>query len=448
MKNNDLTQGSIWKKLFIYFLPIAAGTLFQQLYSTVDAIIVGKFVGTEALAAVGGSPYMISGVLIGFFTSLASGASVIIAQHYGAKDKKRLSKEIHTSMTFCFIVGILLGIIVIAIAPQLLRLLKTPEDTMADALIYTRIYFTGTVLMLVFNMASGILRAMGDSRRPFIYLLVSCAVNIALDLYFVINLKMGVAGAAWATVIAQAVSCVMAVCDMYMHKEYPLRFKKLGIDIHALANMMRIGIPSGIQTSIYNVSGTILQVAVNTLGTVVVASWSMASKLDGVYWAISSAFGAAIMNFIGQNYGAAFYDRIKKAVSISIRLFSVLTVVLCALILIISGPALGIIQDDPAVTETTMKILLYIVPFYPLWTIIEIYSGVLRGVGDAIKPSVIIALGVGLFRVIWVITAFQFAPTLFTICICYPISWGITGISLLIYYYKKSDFAKKLKTNE
>ncbi len=441
---NDLTTGVIWKRLVLYFLPIVAGTLFQQLYNAVDAIVVGKFVGTEALAAVGGSPATLSNLLIGFFVALSGGACVVIAQHFGAKRHLLVSREIHTSITFCLIVGVLLSVIVISAAPALLHLLKTPADTFEQAVEYTRIYFTGCIFMLLFNMGSGILRALGESRRPFFYLTASCIINIILDLVFVIACGWGVAGVAWATVIAQAVSAVMVTVDLCLaKKEYRLRFRRLGINFPILGNMMKIGIPSGLQSSMYGLSNMILQVGVNTLGTVVVASWAMSGKLDGIYWATASAFGTAVMNFVGQNFGAGRQDRIKQCVKTSFYLFTGITVFLSTLIMSVAIPVLHVFTNDQAVIDTTWKIITYFVPTYLLWTIIEVISGVLRGMGDAIKPMIIIALGVCLVRVIWVLTVFQLWRTLFIISICYPISWGVTDVALIIYYFKGSAFAKK-----
>ncbi len=440
---NDLTEGVIWKKLILFFLPIAAGTLFQQLYNAVDAIVVGKFVGTEALAAVGGSPATFIGLLLGFFVALSGGAGVVIAQRYGAKDADMVSREIHTAVTFCFIVGIVLSGLVIAFAPQVLTLLKTPEDTLEDAVLYTRIYFGGSVFMLLFNMGSGILRALGDSRRPFMYLLVSCAVNIVLDLFFVIALDLGVAGVAWATVIAQGLSTLLILINLARHDNFPLRLRLLGIDREALKEMLRIGVPSGLQSSMYGVSNMILQIGVNTLGTVVVASWSMCGKIDGVYWAVSGAFGTAIMNFVAQNHGAGQPERIKACTKISLKLFSVATLLMSAGILLLAKPVLTIFTNDPAVMETTWKLLTYFVPTYILWTVIEIFSGVLRGVGDALKPFIILALGVCLLRIIWVLTVFQSFHTLFVISISYPISWAVTDVAMLVYYFKGSMFRRK-----
>lgn len=440
---NDLTVGGIWQKLVLFFLPIVAGTLFQQLYNTVDAVVVGKFVGTEALAAVGGTPATLSSLLIGFFTALSAGAAVVIAQHYGAKNFRRVSQEVYTSVTFCTLVGIILGGTVILLTPEILSLLGTPEDTMDFAIEYTRIYFAGTVFMLLFNMASGILRAVGNSRLPFVLLMIGCALNIGLDLYFVIVLDWKVAGVAWATVIAQAVCAIASIVCLFLSKEECIRIRKFKIRWDILGNMMRIGIPAGIQSAMYGLSNLILQVGVNALGTVVVASWSMSGKIDGIYWATSNAFGTAVTNFVGQNYGAGRMDRIRQCVRTSTKLFSVMTVLLSTLIMLIAQPLLNVFSDDPDVVKTTWDIITYFVPYYLLWTVIEVFSGVLRGVGDAIKPMLIIAVCVCALRVVWVLSAFQIWDTLPVLAACYPISWGTADVALLWYYFRGSMFGKK-----
>ena len=439
----DLTEGPIWKKLVMFFIPMAAGTLFQQFYNAVDAFVVGKYVGTGALAAVGGTPAVLSNLLIGFFTSLAAGASVVIAQHYGARNMRRVSQEVYTSMTFCGLVGIVLGALVILLTPQLLTLMKTPADTMADAITYTRIYFSGTLFMLLFNMASGILRAIGDSRRPFIFLFISCALNIGLDLFFVLVLHMGVSGVAWATVIAQAVSMICSLVCLCVSKEEAIHIKKIRIRWDILGSMMRIGVPAGLQSAMYSFSNVILQIGVNTLGTVVVASWSMNGKIDGIYWATASAFGTAVTNFVGQNFGAGRMDRIRRCTKTSMVMFSVMTVSLSVLILAITRPLLAVFSEDLEVIETTWKLTTYFVPYYLFWAVIEVISGVLRGVGDAVKPMIIIAVCVCLLRVVWVMTAFRAWHTLPVLSACYPISWAVADVALLLYYFRGSMFAKR-----
>lgn len=437
--NNDLTEGVIWKKLVLYFLPIAAGTLFQQLYNAVDAVIVSRFVGTEALAAVGGSPATITQLVIGFFVALSSGAAVVIAQFFGSKEKTKITLAVRTSMLLCAMIGAVLTVVMFFGAEPILHLLRTPAETVADAVVYMRIFFAGSIFMLVFNMGSGILRGVGDSRTPFIYLVISCVCNIVLDLLFVVVFHMEVAGVAWATTIAQFVSCVLVIIRLMRTKEYyRLDLSSLKINPIILKQMLAIGVPSGIQSAMYGVSNIILQIGVNSLGTVVVASWSMSGKIDGVYWALSNALGTAVMNFVAQNYGAGKMERIRKCTKTGYIMCFCGTVVISGILLLVARPLLQIFTNDPRVVDTTWIIVKFFAPSYMLWTVIEVFSAILRGIGDAVKPTVITALGVCVFRILWILTIFQWIPTLEILCIGYPASWLVTDIPLLLYYRRRS----------
>ncbi|MCQ2512009.1 MAG: MATE family efflux transporter [Lachnospiraceae bacterium] len=439
LDKNDLTQGPILKKLFLYFLPIAAGALFQQLYNAVDAIVVGRFVGTEALASVGGSPSILIQLLLGFFISLSGGCAVIIAQFFGAKDEKKVKASVSTSLIFCLIVGAVLSVVVCIFAPGVLKLLKTPADTLEGAIVYTRIYYAGCIFMLLFNMGSGILRAVGDSRKPFVYLMVSCAMNIVLDLIFVIVFHLGVAGVAWATTIAQAISCILVILDLFRRKEYyRLDLKEFSFHGTILKKMLGIGIPSGIQSAMYGISNMLLQIGVNSLGTVVVASWSMSGKIDGVYWSLINSFGVAVMNFVAQNYGAGKKERIRECTKTSLTYSLIGTALLSIVLLVVAKPLLHIFTADAAVVETTNKVIWYFVPTYVTWTVIEVLSGILRGKGDAVKPTAIVAGGVCVLRIIWIFTVFYFVPTLFVLSMAYPVSWVVTDVALLIYYFRST----------
>ena len=439
LNNSDLTEGVIWKKLLLYFLPIAAGTLFQQLYNAVDAVIVSRFVGTQALAAVGGSPATLTQLIIGFFVALSSGASVVIAQYFGSREQEKISIAVRTSMILCVLIGAALTVIMFFCSNPILLLLQTPADTLTDACIYMRIYFAGSIFLLGFNMGSGILRAIGDSRRPFLYLVVSCLTNIVLDLLFVVGFHWGVAGVAWATTIAQLVSFVLVLIKLLRTREYyRLDLSSLKINRIILKKMLGIGIPSGLQSAMFGISNIILQVGVNSLGTVVVASWSMSGKLDGVYWAVATAFGTAIMNFVAQNYGAGRMDRIRACAKTGFLLFLAGTVAISLLLLGLAHPLLHLFTTDQSVIDTTWIIMVCFIPAYVLWTIVETFSGILRGVGDAVKPTIITALGVCAFRILWMLTAFRISPTLLMLCFCYPASWIVTDIALLIYYKKRS----------
>ncbi|MBR0357558.1 MAG: MATE family efflux transporter [Clostridia bacterium] len=442
---NELIEGPIVKKLVGFFLPIAAGTLFQQLYNAVDAFVVGKFVGTAALAAVGGSPAILSNLIIGFFVALTGGAAVVIAQLFGAQEYERVSTAMGVSYRLCMVLGLGMGALVCLFSPQLLTLLKTPADTFDQALLYQRIYFLGAVFLLLFNMGSGILRSIGDARFPFLCLFVGCGLNIVLDVVFVILFAWGVAGVAVATVVSQAVAALLVTGKLLTLKgPFRLRLRGKG-DKGLLKQMLRIGIPSGVQSSMYGLSNLLLQVGVNTLGTVVVASWAMSGKVDGAFWAITSAFGTALTTFVGQNYGAGKLDRIRECSKKSLLLMTGMTVGVSGVLVLMARPLLHLLTNDGAVIDTTWYIILLFVPFYLIWVPIEVFSGVLRGVGDVLTPSLILAGGICGFRILWLFTAFQLWPTLLTLCICYPLSWVVTDIAIYLYFRHSPVMTKAVR---
>lgn len=436
-KEVDLTQGSITKQLVRFFLPVAAGTWFQQLYNAVDAIIVGRYVGTEALAAVGGSAAMLINLLIGFFVALTGGAAVVISQHWGANREKETGEAVGTAIVVSLITGVLLTLLCTPITRFLLELLKVPADTLEDANTYLRICFSCSGIVLLLNTESSILRAVGDSTRPLIYMLISCLANIVLDLVFVIRFNLGVAGVAYATVIAEILNFLLLTVDLMTRKTaYRIDIKKFGIKHGAFKRMMHIGVPSGFQSAMYSISNTVLQTAVNSLGTVVVASWSLSGKLDGFFWATSQAASIAVVTFIGQNFGAGHMDRVEECKKKSLRLFLIVTVCMSAVLVLIAPRALKLFTTDSELIDTTYLIILYFVPFYFIWTFIEIISSVLRGCSDVTATTVITGLGICLFRVLWVFTAFQIWHTLFVVSISYLLSWIITAGSLMVYYKK------------
>ncbi|MBQ6061165.1 MAG: MATE family efflux transporter [Clostridia bacterium] len=436
-EKTNLTEGSVWKKLLIFFLPIAAGTIIQQLYNAVDGLIVGRFVGTNALAAVGGSSAQIINVLVGFFVAMTAGASVVIGQIYGAGRREDLNRAIGNAVTVMGLFGIALMVLGFAASPALLRLLNTPEETLEGAVLYLRIYFIGVPFLMILNMESSILRALGDSFHPFLFMVAGCVLNIVMDAVFVIVFGWGIAGVAVATVAAQVVNTALLTRQLTRKgQEYRLTFRELGVKGVYLANMLRLGVPAGLQSSMYSVSNMIIQVGVNSLGTVVVASWAMSGKTDGFYWAISNAMGAAITSFIAQNYGAGRTDRVRQCVKQGLIMHLVITVAVSAALMLTAIPALRLLTPDEAVVETTYLIMAYFVPFYFTWVLVEVLSAVLRGAGDAVYPVVIIGIGVCLFRVIWILTVFSYFGTLLSLCLSYTVSWTITSIALVIYYRK------------
>ncbi len=436
---HDLTAGRVWKKLLIFFLPIAAGTIIQQLYNAVDGLIVGRFVGTNALAAVGGSSAQIINVLVGFFVAMTTGASVVVGQIYGAGKKEELNRAAGNALAVMTFFGLLLMGFGLIFSPWMLSALNTPEETMEGAVLYLRIYFIGVPFMMVLNMESGILRAVGDSFHPFLYMVVGCVTNIVLDAFFVIVCSWGIAGVAAATAFAQVVNMLLLTRQLTLARsECRISPAFLRLRGPHLKSMLRLGIPAGLQSSMYSVSNMLIQVAINSLGTVVVASWAMTSKTDGIYWAVSNALGAAITGFIAQNRGAGRVDRMKICVRQGLLISFLMTLILSAAIMLLGKPLLRVLTEDQAVIDTTYEIMSYFVPYYFTWVLVEVLSAVLRGVGDAVKPVAIIGIGICLFRVIWIMTVFARFGTLLSLCLSYVASWTITSIALWIYYRKGS----------
>ncbi|MCF0151637.1 MAG: MATE family efflux transporter [Firmicutes bacterium] len=434
-KRNDLTQGVIWKKLMLFFLPVAAGTLIQQTYNAVDAAIVGKYVGTTALAAVGGSVSHILNVMVGFFIAMTAGSSVIISHFYGSKDLEKVGAAARTGISFCNIIGLVVTVIGILGSRTMLRWMGTPAETIDDAEVYLKLCFAAAWAVLIYNMGAGILRASGDSRRPFIYL-ASCALtNIVLDLVFVVGFDMGVAGAAIATSLSQFVSAGLVLLRLYTADEpYRLQFKPFSINGLILSRMMKIGIPSGLQSSMYSVSNMLVQVGVNSLGATFVAAWSLTGKLDGFYWAIMTAVGTSVISFVGQNYGAGDFARIRESVRVSLRLFMVFTVITMGVFTLGGKLMLALFTNDTALIDLTYHVLMYFVPFYIIWTVIEIHAGALRGAGDATAPVIYTGIFTCLLRVIWVATVFRMAPSIECLCWCYPLTWVLTCIPMVLRY--------------
>ena len=437
MDTHDLTEGSISGKLLRFFFPILFGMLFQQLYNTVDAIIVGKCVGPQALAAVGGSPAVITNLVIGFFIGLSSGATVIISQYFGSHDEEQLSRAVHTILAFCLVIGAALTVLGWLSAPWSLRLVKTPEDIFFLSNEYLRIYYVGTIPLLFFNVGSAILRAVGDSRWPLVFLGVCCVLNIALDLLFVAGFHMGTAGAGWATVLSLAVSaaCILLHLARAPGPEH-IELRKLRIAPSSLRRILYIGVPAGFQSAMYSISNLIIQAAINMLGTTVVAAWTAASKFDGLFWVTSNSLGVAICTFVGQCYGAGKFERMMAGIRLWLLTALGVSAGMSVLLLGISSYGLRLFTDDAEVIRQAITMMWYFVPFYAVWAFIEILSNALRGAGDSLVPMLIILFGVCVLRMLWIFLVVPHWHTVLGISISYPISWAITALVFVIYFRK------------
>ena len=437
---NAITEGVIWKQLLLFFFPILFGTFFQQLYNTADAVVVGRFVGKEALAAVGGSTSMLTNLLVGFFVGLSSGATVIIAQFYGAGRGQRVSEAVHTAIAFSLLCGILMTVGGLLFSDTALRLMGTPEDIMDNASGYLHIYFVGITANLLYNMGAGILRAIGDSKRPFYFLVISCFTNIALDLLFVVGLRMGVRGAAVATILSQVVSaCLVLGTLMRADGSYRFEIRKTRITPVILVRIIRIGFPAGLQSVMYSFSNLVIQSSVNALGTDTVAAWAAYGKIDSTYWMIINALGISITTFVGQNYGAGRLDRVKRSVYVCLGISCIITVGLSTILYLTGGYIYLLFTTDAEVIAIGMKILHFLVPAFVTYLCIEIYSGALRGVGDCWIPMIMTALGVCVLRVVWILIAVPIRPDILTVVFSYPLTWTITTVLFNIYYLKIID---------
>ena len=437
-KKNQITEGVIWKQLLIFFFPIMVGTLFQQLYNTVDAIIVGRFVGKQALASVGGSAAVLTNFVIGFFTGLSAGATVIISQFYGAKNLKQLSKGLHTAYAFSITVSLLISVIGWFATPALLHLLKTPTDVIPDSILYLRIYFLGMIFTLTYNMGSSIMRAIGDSRRPLIYLVICCGINIILDILFVIVFHMGIAGAAIATVISQGASAILVTRSLM--KSYGiLKLELRSIRFHGalLKSELKIGLPGGIQSFGYSISNIIIQAVINDFGTDTAAAWAAYGKLDAIFWTVCGSFGIAITTFAGQNYGARKFDRVKKSVRVCLGTALGVCGSLIVFLMVFCRPLYHIFTTDYAVVDIGVYMLRLITPSYVIFIFVEIFSGALRGIGDVLIPSTITLGGVLLVRLTWILFVTPMTGELSTLLYSYPLAWGATALLLIPYYFHR-----------
>ncbi len=432
----QITEGVIWKQLLIFFFPILLGTFFQQMYNTVDTIIVGRFVGTTALASVGATSAFIN-LLNGFFIGLSSGATVILSQLFGARDRKGVHRALHTGMTLSFILGIMITVLGLLAGPTILKLIQTPASCMDGAVRYCRIYFIGAIASMVYNMGSGILRAMGDSKRPMIFLVIACLLNVVMDLIWVVKLDMGIEGAAIATVISQVVSAVLVVSVLLkLPKDIRFSWKDINMDWHLLKQILYIGIPAGVQFITFDLSNLLIQSGINSFGETAIAAWTAMNKTDAIIWMISSAFGVAITTFVGQNFGCQKYKRIRKSVWTCLGMSVFVVGSLSILLRIFGKYILGIYSDDPDVIKVGSQILMLLTPFYITFMPVEVFAGTMRGTGYSLVPTLVTCICICVFRVLWVLLVVAKYHTITLLALSHPISWILCSIVLFIVYFQ------------
>ncbi|MCH3918660.1 MAG: MATE family efflux transporter [Spirochaetia bacterium] len=433
----NITEGNIPRALLSFFLPIMLGTFFQQLYNTSDAIIVGKFLGKQALAAVGGGSGVLINILLGFFVGLAGGASILISQQFGAGHKEKVGKSTHTAVAIAIICGLIITVVGIEFSAPALSLIDTPKDLFVPTQTYLSIFFIGSLPLSLYNMGAGILRAIGDSRRPFYVLLVGTIVNIVLDFIFIGVLQLGIAGAAWATVLSETISCIILFVILTKSKEcYQVEIRKIRLYKESFAPMLALGIPTGIQSSLYTISNIIIQAFINRLDTETIAAWAAYGKLDSFFWMTISALGIATTTFAGQNYGAGKIDRVRQGTKVSLLFAIVATFAIGIPYYIFSPQLIGLFINAPSVIDAGVQIMRFLVPTYITYIAIEILSGTIRGCGKTVPPTLITVFGICILRIIYL---FAFVPqegSILDIILSYPFTWTITTIIFIIYYKK------------
>ena len=445
-EKNQITEGVIWKQLLIFFFPIVIGTFFQQIYNTADSIVVGRFVGKEALAAVGGSVNQIVNLVVEVFVGLTSGASVIVAQFYGAKDKKNLNKTLHTSYAFGIVIGFVVAVVGLLVTNTVLELMKTPQELMADSRLYLHIYFCGMIFNIIYNMGASILRAVGDSRRPLYVLMVTCGLNIVLDILLVVIFRLGVMGVAIATVSCQGISSILVTAMlMKEHPLFQLKLREIRFYRVSLNSVLRIGIPAALEATMYTIANLIIQVFVNELGTDTVAAWGTFAKIDAVYWMVVNAFGISITTFVGQNYGAGKVKRMRKSVGICLGMSYAGAILVSGALYALAGPLYRLFTTDENVVRIGVDMMHFLLPSYFMYVVIGILSGALRGAGRVLVPMLLTCGGVCLIRIVWTFGVFPGHPGINTIMLSYPVSWGITAVLFIIYYFRKFPKVKNVQ---
>lgn len=429
-----MTEGVIWKELLLFSIPLLLGNLFQQFYNAVDSIVVGNFIGAQALAAVGSSAPVIN-LLISFFMGLAVGAGVIISRYYGARNTEDLQKAVHTSMALTIIIGIVMTFVGVALSPYILRWIGTPDDVMADSVLFLRIYFMGSLSILIYNMGSGILRAVGDSKTPLYFLMASSLINVALDLLFVGVLKIGIAGAGWATFIAQTISAILVLLVLVKTKgEHKVILRKIKFHSHMLYEIVRIGLPSGFQNAIVSFSNVIVQSNINAFGSLAMAGCGSYTKIDGFATLPVITYSMALTTFTGQNMGANKFDRVKKGAKTGI-LMSVITTICITILLLLLGPhILRIFNDDKTVIHYGLYMMKILAPGYIFLAISQALNGIIRGAGITTIPMIVMVTCWCGLRMLWILSAVPIAHNIGVVFLGWPITWLASAIWLFIYY--------------
>ena len=435
-KDMDMLNGSLWNKILLFVLPLAATTILQQLFNAADVAVVGRFVGKEAMAAVG-SNSPITGLVVNLFSGVALGSNVVIARQIGQGQEQDISKTVHTSILFSILSGAAIAGIGELVSRPLLIALGVPDAVFEMALTYLRVFLAGLPALLLYNFQAAIFRSRGDTKTPLLCLVISGIVNVLLNLLFVIVCNMSVAGVALATVISNILSCVILM-GVLMRRTDNLKvsLRELAIDGRILAKIIRIGLPAGIQGSMFSIANIIVQSAVNSLGPVVMAASSAAFNIEimAYYWV--NAFGQATTTFIGQNHGAGNIPRCRRIFALSMSMSVASTLAISAVIVAVGPWILAVFNDEPEVILLGMIRIIAIVGFEALNNLVDAVSGAMRGYGKSLEPAIISLLGICVLRIVLVYTVFQDNPSFEVLMSVYPISWVVTSTMLFIGYFR------------
>ena len=440
-KTVDMTDGSIVRHIIGFAIPLLAGNLFQQLYNTVDTWVVGNYVSNEAFSAVGTVGPIIN-MLIGFFMGLSSGAGVVISQYYGAKRQEEVERTVHTAIVMTLVIGVLFTFLGIGMIPYMLRLMKTPDNVFPESTAYLTIYFSGLLGLMLYNMGAGILRAVGDSKRPFYFLVVCAVMNTVLDLLFVLVFHMGVEGVALATILSQAVSALLVIITLLRTEEcIKLRLRKLAVHWDILKKIFRVGIPAAIQMAITAFSNIFVQSYINHFGADCMSGWTAYAKVDQLLFLPMQSIALASTTFVGQNLGCGQEQRARKGVRVSVLLACGATVLLMIPVMFFAAPVVSFFNSKPEVVAYGSLLLRWMSPFYVLCCFNQIYSGALRGAGNSKAPMIIMLCSFVAFRQVYLFAMSHICNEIIPIAMSYPAGWLLCS-SLTLLYYRKAQLNK------
>lgn len=435
-KTTMMTEGSVVKNILFFSVPLILGNLLQQLYNTVDSIIVGNYVGSNALAAIGSSTSLVY-LLIAFSQGVSVGAGVVISQRLGQKNKEGVQTSVHTALALAGILGIILTVGGILFSKEILLWMNTPEEVLTDAVTYLRLYSAGMVFNVVYNMAAGILNAAGNSRRSLGYLAIASVTNLILDLVFIVGMKTGIAGAAIATNIGQMISCVLAIWFLVRAQtDYKVYLNKIKIHKSTAGLIIKIGLPTGFQNMVISLSNILVQSSVNSFGANAMAGFGAYMKVDGFNVLPVTSFGMAATTFVGQNFGVGKTERVKRGMWITLGIGILYTITTGILLLIFSETIMHLFSNDSAVIAYGQQAMHFFCPFYWVLSILHALSGTVRGTGKSIPPMVVLLISLCFFRVLWVQFVMPNIASIEGIFMLYPISWAIGSGLMILYTWK------------